>query len=105
MSGLREPRGKLYAFRAKNRPARLRHTAGDPAATGVRTGRRRSRPGPRGPLRRRSPLRRPSGRGHLHLGSDTDDRPTLRLGTREDAPEGEKVLTGSYDINGYGGFT
>ncbi|MFF4256041.1 glycoside hydrolase family 3 N-terminal domain-containing protein [Streptomyces sp. NPDC001663] len=43
--------------------------------------------------------------GIFTWGGDSDDPPTLRLGPRDDAPEGEKVLTGTYDISGYGGFT
>ena len=43
--------------------------------------------------------------GIFTWGGDNDDPPTLRLGRRDDAPEGEKVLSGSYDISGYGGFT
>ncbi|MEU2715020.1 glycoside hydrolase family 3 N-terminal domain-containing protein [Streptomyces sp. NPDC007205] len=43
--------------------------------------------------------------GIFTWGSDTDDPPALRLTGRADAPEGAKVLTGTYDISGYGGFT
>ncbi|MYX99503.1 glycosyl hydrolase [Streptomyces sp. SID486] len=43
--------------------------------------------------------------GIFTWGGDTDDPPTLRLAGRADAPEGGKVLAGSYDISGYGGFT
>ncbi|MEW2258740.1 glycoside hydrolase family 3 N-terminal domain-containing protein [Streptomyces sp. NPDC047869] len=43
--------------------------------------------------------------GIFTWGGDTDDPPALQLATRTDAPEGAKVLTGSYDISGYGGFT
>ncbi|MGM9445395.1 glycoside hydrolase family 3 protein [Streptomyces murinus] len=43
--------------------------------------------------------------GIFTWGGDTDDPPTLSLADRADAPEGAKVLTGSYDISGYGGFT
>ncbi|MGW0286018.1 glycoside hydrolase family 3 N-terminal domain-containing protein [Streptomyces sp. NPDC003236] len=43
--------------------------------------------------------------GIFTWGGDSDDPPALRLATRTDAPEGAKVLTGSYDISGYGGFT
>ncbi|SOD83308.1 glycoside hydrolase family 3 N-terminal domain-containing protein [Streptomyces sp. Ag109_G2-15] len=43
--------------------------------------------------------------GIFTWGSDTDDPPALQLTARTDAPEGAKVLTGSYDISGYGGFT
>ncbi|MFF9818189.1 glycoside hydrolase family 3 N-terminal domain-containing protein [Streptomyces sp. NPDC014006] len=38
-------------------------------------------------------------------GGDADDPPALSLTDRSDAPEGQKVLAGSYDISGYGGFT
>ncbi|MFE7171877.1 carbohydrate binding domain-containing protein [Streptomyces sp. NPDC057616] len=43
--------------------------------------------------------------GIFTWGSDSDDPPALQLTARPDAPEGEKVLTGTYDISGYGGFT
>ncbi|MET8166903.1 glycoside hydrolase family 3 N-terminal domain-containing protein [Streptomyces sp. NPDC005329] len=51
------------------------------------------------------PFANPPAEGVFTWGSDGDDPPTLRLTARADAPEGEKVLTGSYDISGYGGFT
>ncbi|MBE8477840.1 glycoside hydrolase family 3 protein [Streptomyces justiciae] len=51
------------------------------------------------------PFADPPEGGLFTWGSDTDDPPTLRLAARDDAPEGDKVLTGSYDISGYGGFT
>ncbi|MFI5823443.1 glycoside hydrolase family 3 protein [Streptomyces rishiriensis] len=43
--------------------------------------------------------------GIFTWGGDGDDPPTLQLTARADAPEGQKVLTGAYDISGYGGFT
>jgi beta-glucosidase len=43
--------------------------------------------------------------GIFTWGSDADDPPRLALTARSDAPEGAKVLTGDYDISGYGGFT
>ncbi|AJE42671.1 glycoside hydrolase family 3 protein [Streptomyces nodosus] len=43
--------------------------------------------------------------GIFTWGGDADDPPTLQLTGRADAPEGDKVLTGTYDISGYGGFT
>ncbi|GGW74694.1 hypothetical protein GCM10010503_60440 [Streptomyces lucensis JCM 4490] len=43
--------------------------------------------------------------GIFTWGGDTDDPPALRLDARTDAPEGAKVLAGTYDISGYGGFT
>ncbi|MFJ5972179.1 glycoside hydrolase family 3 protein [Streptomyces sp. NPDC093060] len=43
--------------------------------------------------------------GIFTWGSGTDDPPALQLTARSDAPEGAEVLTGSYDISGYGGFT
>ncbi|MEV7158631.1 glycoside hydrolase family 3 N-terminal domain-containing protein [Streptomyces misionensis] len=43
--------------------------------------------------------------GIFTWGGDTDDPPSLRLADRADAPEGDKVLAGTYDISGYGGFT
>ncbi|MEU5633224.1 glycoside hydrolase family 3 protein [Streptomyces rishiriensis] len=43
--------------------------------------------------------------GIFTWGGDGDDPPALQLTARADAPEGQKVLTGAYDISGYGGFT
>ncbi|WP_406320706.1 glycoside hydrolase family 3 protein [Streptomyces sp. NBC_00519] len=43
--------------------------------------------------------------GIFTWGGDSDDPPALQLTARPGAPEGEKVLTGTYDISGYGGFT
>ncbi|MFF4503976.1 glycoside hydrolase family 3 N-terminal domain-containing protein [Streptomyces sp. NPDC001401] len=43
--------------------------------------------------------------GIFTWGSDSDDPPQLRFADRSDAPEGAKVLAGTYDISGYGGFT
>lgn len=43
--------------------------------------------------------------GIFTWGGDSDDAPALRLAERPDAPEGTKVLAGTYDISGYGGFT
>jgi beta-glucosidase len=43
--------------------------------------------------------------GIFTWGGDTDDPPQLALTARPDAPEGEHVLSGTYDISGYGGFT
>ncbi|MGW3096584.1 glycoside hydrolase family 3 protein [Streptomyces sp. NPDC001102] len=43
--------------------------------------------------------------GIFTWGGDGDDPPALQLTARPDAPEGAKVLTGTYDISGYGGFT
>lgn len=43
--------------------------------------------------------------GIFTWGGDADDPPVLQLAARPDAPEGGKVLTGTYDISGYGGFT
>ncbi|WP_069766185.1 glycoside hydrolase family 3 N-terminal domain-containing protein [Streptomyces sp. LUP47B] len=51
------------------------------------------------------PFANPPENGIFTWGSDTDDPPTLRLSPRDDAPEGDQVLAGSYDISGYGGFT
>ncbi|MCT9080823.1 glycoside hydrolase family 3 N-terminal domain-containing protein [Streptomyces fulvoviolaceus] len=51
------------------------------------------------------PFASPPAEGIFTWGSDTDDPPTLQLGPRPDAPEGDQVLTGTYDISGYGGFT
>ncbi|MFK0167688.1 glycoside hydrolase family 3 N-terminal domain-containing protein [Streptomyces sp. NPDC090306] len=43
--------------------------------------------------------------GIFTWGGDSDDPPTLQLAARDDAPEGDKILSGTYDISGYGGFT
>ncbi|TXS53744.1 glycosyl hydrolase [Streptomyces sp. uw30] len=51
------------------------------------------------------PFARPPAEGLFTWGGDNDDPPALTLTARDDAPEGGKVLTGSYDISGYGGFT
>ncbi len=51
------------------------------------------------------PIASPPAEGLFTWGSDTDDQPALQFSPRPDAPEGEKVLAGSYDISGYGGFT
>jgi beta-glucosidase len=51
------------------------------------------------------PFANPPAGGIFTWGSDTDDPPTLRLSPRDDAPEGDQVLSGTYDISGYGGFT
>ncbi|MEU2156909.1 glycoside hydrolase family 3 N-terminal domain-containing protein [Streptomyces sp. NPDC019396] len=51
------------------------------------------------------PFARPPADGIFAWGSDADDHPPLSLAARSDAPEGGKVLQGSYDISGWGGFT
>ncbi|QNE74753.1 glycosyl hydrolase [Streptomyces finlayi] len=38
-------------------------------------------------------------------GGDADDRPTLEFEERADAPEGAKVLRGTYDISAWGGLS
>ncbi|MET7685523.1 glycoside hydrolase family 3 N-terminal domain-containing protein [Streptomyces sp. NPDC005423] len=43
--------------------------------------------------------------GIFTWGGDSDDPPHLRFADRADAPEGAKVLAGTYDISGYGGFS
>ncbi|MGW3684644.1 glycoside hydrolase family 3 protein [Streptomyces sp. NPDC005125] len=43
--------------------------------------------------------------GIFTWGGDSDDPPTLALKDRADAPEGAKVLEGTYDISGYGGLS
>lgn len=43
--------------------------------------------------------------GIFTWGGDADDPPTLSLKERPDAPEGAKVLEGTYDISGYGGLS
>ncbi|MFD0308232.1 glycoside hydrolase family 3 N-terminal domain-containing protein [Streptomyces sp. NPDC127119] len=51
------------------------------------------------------PFANPPAEGIFTWGSDADDPPTLELAARADAPQGDKVLAGTYDISGYGGFT
>ncbi|MFD5595144.1 glycoside hydrolase family 3 N-terminal domain-containing protein [Streptomyces griseorubiginosus] len=51
------------------------------------------------------PFASPPAGGIFTWGGDNDDPPALQLSTRNDAPEGGKVLAGTYDISGYGGFT
>ncbi|MDX3455948.1 glycoside hydrolase family 3 N-terminal domain-containing protein [Streptomyces sp. ME02-8801-2C] len=51
------------------------------------------------------PFASPPADGIFTWGGDSDDPPRLALTERADAPEGAKVLTGTYDISGYGGFT
>ncbi|MFI6012895.1 glycoside hydrolase family 3 protein [Streptomyces sp. NPDC051243] len=51
------------------------------------------------------PFANPPAEGVFTWGSDNDDPPALRLAARDDAPEGERVLSGTYDISGYGGFS
>ncbi|WP_329545309.1 glycoside hydrolase family 3 C-terminal domain-containing protein [Streptomyces sp. NBC_01356] len=51
------------------------------------------------------PFANPPAEGLFSWGGDADDLPQLALTARADAPEGAKVLTGTYDISGYGGFT
>ncbi len=51
------------------------------------------------------PFASPPAEGIFTWGGDADDPPRLALTERTDAPEGAKVLTGTYDISGYGGFT
>ena len=51
------------------------------------------------------PFAFPPNAGIFGWGSDADDPPTMELQTRADAPSGEKVLHGTYNISGYGGFS
>ncbi|WP_327719581.1 glycoside hydrolase family 3 C-terminal domain-containing protein [Streptomyces sp. NBC_00490] len=51
------------------------------------------------------PFANPPAGGIFTWGSDNDDPPALALEERADAPEGDRVLSGTYDISGYGGFT
>ncbi|MGA5220668.1 glycoside hydrolase family 3 protein [Streptomyces cinereoruber] len=51
------------------------------------------------------PFGNPPAEGIFTWGSDADDHPALRLAERADAPEGSKVLEGTFDISGWGGFT
>ncbi|MEV0801447.1 glycoside hydrolase family 3 N-terminal domain-containing protein [Kribbella sp. NPDC050281] len=51
------------------------------------------------------PFAFPPNPGIFGWGSDADDPPTMELQARADAPSGEKVLHGTYNISGYGGFS
>ncbi|TDD21474.1 glycosyl hydrolase [Kribbella turkmenica] len=51
------------------------------------------------------PFASPPNPGIFGWGSDGDDPPTMALQARADAPAGGKVLHGTYDISGWGGFT
>lgn len=51
------------------------------------------------------PFASPPAEGVFTWGGDNDDPPALRPTARDDAPEGGQVLSGTYDISGYGGFT
>ncbi|BCL27487.1 glycoside hydrolase family 3 N-terminal domain-containing protein [Streptomyces aurantiacus] len=51
------------------------------------------------------PFASPPADGIFTWGGDSDDAPTLELAARDDAPQGDKVLSGTYEISGYGGFT
>ncbi|MFI8521609.1 glycoside hydrolase family 3 protein [Streptomyces sp. NPDC085481] len=51
------------------------------------------------------PFASPPAEGLFTWGSDADDHPRLELTERADAPEGDKVLEGRFDISGWGGFT
>lgn len=51
------------------------------------------------------PFATPPAEGIFTWGSDADDQPKLEFKERGDAPEGSKVLEGSYDISGWGGLS
>ncbi|MFF2524737.1 glycoside hydrolase family 3 N-terminal domain-containing protein [Streptomyces liangshanensis] len=51
------------------------------------------------------PFASPPAEGIFTWGGDADDPPTLSFADRADAPEGAKVLEGSYNVSGYGGFS
>lgn len=51
------------------------------------------------------PFATPPAEGIFTWGSDADDQPKLEFRERADAPEGSKVLEGSYDISGWGGLS
>ncbi|WP_340561997.1 glycoside hydrolase family 3 N-terminal domain-containing protein [Streptomyces sp. GSL17-111] len=51
------------------------------------------------------PFAEPPAGGLFTWGGDADDHPELRLAERADAPEGEHVLEGDYDISAWGGFS
>ncbi|MDJ0464012.1 glycoside hydrolase family 3 N-terminal domain-containing protein [Streptomyces sp. H27-C3] len=51
------------------------------------------------------PFANPPAEGIFTWGSDADDQPKLAIKERADAPEGSKVLEGTYDISGWGGVS
>ncbi|WP_434599623.1 glycoside hydrolase family 3 N-terminal domain-containing protein [Streptomyces sp. A5-4] len=51
------------------------------------------------------PFADPPAEGIFTWGSDADDQPKLAVKERADAPEGSKVLEGTYDISGWGGVS
>ncbi|WP_069170510.1 glycoside hydrolase family 3 protein [Streptomyces griseus] len=51
------------------------------------------------------PLGNPPADSLFTWGGDADDRPTLSFAERSDAPEGAKVLQGTYDISAWGGLS
>lgn len=51
------------------------------------------------------PFANPPADGIFTWGSDGDDQPKLEIKERADAPEGGKVLQGTYDISGWGGVS
>src|SRR5688500_6324014 len=51
------------------------------------------------------PFASPPNPGIFGWGSDGDDPPTMELQARADAPAGEKVLHGTYNISGWVGFS
>ncbi len=51
------------------------------------------------------PFANPPAEGIFTWGSDADDQPKLEIKERADAPEGAKVLQGTYDISGWGGVS
>ncbi|MFE6070720.1 glycoside hydrolase family 3 N-terminal domain-containing protein [Streptomyces sp. NPDC056525] len=51
------------------------------------------------------PFASPPAEGLFTWGNATESHPRLELRERADAPEGDKVLEGRYDISGWGGFT
>ncbi|MGV9993197.1 glycoside hydrolase family 3 protein [Streptomyces sp. NPDC003374] len=82
-------------------------SAAPAAGTGTATGAGAADPAP-APLDRfegEVPFANQPAEGIFTWGGDADDPPALRLAGRADAPEGAKVLEGTYDISGYGGFT
>ncbi|MEV6174719.1 CIA30 family protein [Streptomyces sp. NPDC051954] len=75
------------------------------AAAGAATGADDPAPVPVDRFEGEVPFATQPAEGIFTWGGDTDDPPQLALTARTDAPEGEKVLSGTYDISGYGGFT
>ena len=75
------------------------------ASAGAATGAEEPPPVPVDRFEGEVPFASQPAEGIFTWGGDSDDPPKLELAARDDAPEGDKVLSGTYDISGYGGFT